>query len=204
MDLKSYLKILGKNWILIVLIIVLFVGTTALLTARQPLTYSASSSIDISRAERNQASVNYYQYDNYYSNLSANSISDNAVGWVSSPSIVAEIYKKAGIKLPKGDLKSLGKIFTAKKKTATAPVIDISYTSENPEQSSNLINAAANVLKEKVEDYNKSSDSGTFQVNTTAPVVIENEKPYAINLFIAAFAGLLVSLGVAFSREALK
>lgn len=204
MDLKEYFRVLGKNWIMMVVIIVLFVVAAVFWTARQPLTYSASASIDISRSENNPSSVGYYQYDSYYTNLSANSISDNVVGWVSSPSIVSEIYKKAGLELPKGDLKSLGKIFTAKKKVSTAPVIDISYTSDNPGQSSTLIDTAANVLKQKVEDYNKNADAGTFQVNTSSPVVIENPKPFSINIFIAAFAGLLISLAVAFTKEALK
>lgn len=204
MDLKAYFRILGKNWILIVIIIVLFVGATLYFTGRQPITYSASASIDISRSEQKQSAVSYYQYDNYYSSLSANSLSDNVVGWVSSPATVAEIYKKANMDLPKGDLKALGKIFTAKKKVASAAVIDISYTSESPEQSSNLVNTATNILKDKVEKYNNNSDTGIFQVNLSSPVVIENAKPYAINIFIAAFAGLLISLAVAFGRESLK
>lgn len=204
MDLKAYLRILGKNWIMIVVVIVVFIGATIYWTGRQPLTYSASASLDISRSEQKQSDVNYYQYDNYYNNLSANSISDNVVGWVSSPATIAEIYKKAGMDLPKGDLKSLSKIFTAKKKVATAPIIDISYTSADADQSSNLINTATNVLKAKVEQYNNNADTKTFQVNLSSPVVIENQKFYAINIFIAAFAGLLISLAVCFGKESLK
>jgi capsular polysaccharide biosynthesis protein len=205
MDLKDYVAILRKNWIFLLVIIIVFGLVAYLFTWKKPITYTATNTIEVAKATQKQQSLPYYEYDNYYTNLSANSISDNMVGWLSSPATVTEIYQKANLELPKGiNVSDLGKTFTAKKKVSTTAVVDISLSSSDSNQASELVSSATSVLKDKVEQYNQSSDTGDFHVIMSSPVVIQDTKSFGINIAIAAFAGLLIGLAVAFGRESLK
>lgn len=205
MDIKDYAAIIKKNWFLLLGIIVVFVIATYLFTAKKATTYESSATIEVVRSQQqDQSKVIYYQYDNYYSGLAASSLSDNMLGWLSSPSTVAEIFKGAGYPVPSGDSKTLAKVFTAKKKLATSAVVDISYTSTDQEKAKKLVKGAANVLEEKIQQYNKVDTSADFNSIAGEPVVVEIPKTYTINVLIAIFTALFVGLSFVFLRESLR
>lgn len=205
MGLAEYLSIIKKYiWVILVTTLV-FALVAYSLTIRQKTNFQSSTGIEISRSETiKQSSVPYYEYDNYYGTQVATTLADNVVGWLSSPAMVAKIFQKAGYPLPPGNLRFLGKIFTAKKQVATSTVINISYSSTDEKQSQKLITAAADVLKKQIESENTSGNSSVFRVNTPDPVVIPAPKPIALNIAIAAIIGLFLSLSFSFLRESLK
>lgn len=205
MEVRDYINILKRNLALIIIATVIFAALALVMTLRQKTTYQSSISIAISSLQATkQSDLPYYQYDNYYATQVATTLSDNVVGWMSSPSMVAEIYQAAGYPLPSGNLRELGKIFTAKKKVATATVIDIGYSSTDDQQSEKLMSATADVLKKQIESNNSANESAKFKADATTPVVIIAPKPYALNIVIAALVGLFISVGVAFLGESLK
>ena len=205
MELGEYLQILRKYIWVIVITTIVFGLAAYLLTIRQKINFQSSTGIEISRVETaKQSSVPYYEYDNYYGTQVATTLSDNIVGWLSSPAMVAEIYQKAGYPLPPGNLRDLGKIFTAKKQAATSTVINISYSSTDKEQSEKLIAAAAEVLKKQIESENANSEGAVFRVSSANPVVIEAPKPIALNTAIAVIIGLFLSVGFSLLKESLK
>jgi len=205
MELNEYLHVLKKYiWVIIVTTVV-FGLVAYILTARQKVSYQASTGLEISRTEAtSQAAVPYYEYDNYYGTQVATTLVDNVVGWLSSPAMVAQIFQKAGYPLPPGNLRDLGKIFTAKKQVATATVINISYASTDQEQSEKLIAAASEVLKNQIENTGSGSDSTAFKVRSVNPVVIATPKPLALNTVIATIIGLFLSVSFSLLRETLK
>ena len=205
MEFADYIRIVKKNLLMIVVVTVLFGLAAGIVTARQDTSYQASTSIEIARLQSvDQNKVGYFQYDDFYATQVATTFSDNVVGWLASPAMVAEIFQKAGYDLPSGNLKDLGKVFTAKKNVATSTVIVVNYFSTDYNKSEKLIATAAQVLKTKIEGYNSSASSAKFSVDVTTPVVIASPKPTALNTVIAAVVGLFISFGVAFLGESLK
>lgn len=205
MEIKEYFQVLRRNWILIVVTIIVFCLVAFLVTKRQPYNYQASSAIEIVRYQtQRQADVLYFQYDNYYANQAASAVSDNAIGWLSSASTVAEIYQKAGYPLPTANIRNLGKTFTLQKKVSTSAVIDVAYSSRDQEQARNLIKTASEVVKERVEQQNKNDTSSVLSVRVNEPVSIADPKLTGLNTAIAGFVGLLMALGIVSIREALK
>lgn len=205
MEFSAFMQIFKKNiWIFLVVVIVFGVVAFAF-TYQKPATYQATSAMEVARSQtQKQSQVPYYEYDNYYNVQVSAGLSDNLVGWLAAPSTVAQIYKNAGYDIPKAKLTDLSKVFTVKKKVASSSVLDVSYTSPDPDKAQNLIKAAMDDLKSKVEQYNKADDSAKFSVNVSDPVVIISPKPTAINTVIAIVIGLLVSVGIAFGKESLK
>jgi capsular polysaccharide biosynthesis protein len=205
MEIKEYFQILRRNWILIVATIIVFCLVAFFVTEKQPYNYQSSSAIEIIRYQsQSQADVPYFQYNNYYANQAAAAVSDNIIGWLSSASTVAEIYQRAGYPLPAASIRALSKTFTIQKKIGTSAVIDVSYSSKNQEQAITLIKTASEVVKERVEQQNKSDTSSILSVRVNEPVSIAEPKPTGLNTSIAGFAGLLVALGIVSIREALK
>jgi len=205
MELTEYYRIIKKNLWLIIITVVVFVAAAWIITQGGAAKYQAGVSLDVAGAPtQRQTEVPYYQYDNYYAALAASAVSDNAIGWLSSPAGVAEVFKGAGYDLPTGDLRTLGKTFTTKKKLANSAVIDIGYTSDSTDKSERLIREAAHILKSKIEATSQSGATAKFIVSVSDPVVITEKKQVALNALIAALVGLFISLGVVFTRHQLK
>lgn len=205
MDIKDYAEIIKKNLWIIISIVIVFMLATLVFTLRKAPDFQATATMEVIRTQnQNQSKVSYYQYDNYYSGLAANSLSDNMLGWIASPSTVADVFKKTNYPLPSGDLKSLAKIFTAKKHQAISSVVDVSYDSSDKTKAKILVQAATDILREKIDQYNSVDQSTDFNSIVNNPVVVEAPKTYTLNLLIAAFAGLLIGLSFAFVREALR
>lgn len=204
MEINQYYDLIKKNLLFILSVVVVFVGLAMYMTARKPIDYQSSTSVEVTRTQKNsQKDVDYYQFDNYYSVMVGASVSDNILSLITSPSVVAEIYQKAGYELPKGDVKDLGKTFTAKKKVNTSAVIDISYSNSDKEKAERMIETVSDVLRNKVSDYNRATETADFSLISNKPVVIEGTKPFAINGVIAGLASLFVALTIVFLREAL-
>ena len=205
MEFADYLNVFKKNWILIVCSMIVLGSIAFILTVRQPTTYQASAALEVNKQQTvKQTDVSYYEYDNYYNVQAAAAFSDNIVGWMSAPATVAEIFKSAGIDLPRGDLVSLSKIFTAKKSLATSSVITIAYSSTDPDQAKKLIKTANEVMTNKISQYNTADTSAKFTVVTSEPVVVVAPKQITINTVIAVVVGLLLATGLAFAKESVK
>lgn len=205
MDFTEYLNVFKKNWILIIVFMVIFGALAFVLTNRQATTYQSSIALEVNKQQDvKQSNVSYYQYDNYYNVQAAAAFSDNIVGWMTAPSTAAEIFKDAGYDLPKGDLVSLGKEFVAKKNLATSSVVNITYSSTDPDKAEKLIKTAAKTMSDKVSQFNTTESGAKFSVFTSDPVVVVVPKQTTVNTVVAVIVALLLCTGISFARESLK
>lgn len=190
---------------MIVAATILFAALALVVTWKRPVSYQSSSAIEVTRYPiMKQAEVNYFQYDNFYNTQVATTFANNLVGWSSAPSIVAQTYKEAGYEVPPVSIRDLGKTFTAKKKTDGSSVVDLSYTSKDAIMAQKMMVTLTEVLKEKIEDSNKTDASAKFSVNSSDPVIVANPKTYTLNAVIAALFGIFLSVSLAFIRESTK
>jgi len=189
----------------VILITLAFATVTYIVSVTKPPTYQSSASLEVSRFEKkSQGDVPYFQYDNYYSYQTASAASDNLIGWIMSAATVAEVYEKAGYDVPNSSLKDLAKTFTAIKAVGTSAVVSISYSAQDKNKSTKMVSTATEVLKDKIENYNNVSDQNVFSVQSSNPFTIVAPKMEVLNTVIAAFIGLLLSVGTASIREAIR
>ncbi len=205
MEITDYIAMIKKNAVVFVVMIVLFGGLTGYFTAISKPMYQTSVAIDIIRHQsQKQTDVDYFQYDNYYNTQAAGAISNNVAGWLSSASVVSEIFTSTGYERPVGSLRDIGKIFTAKKKVTDSSVIDVSYSSEDSVKAEKLIRKVGEIVKVKVAEYNRTDSSGTFEVFVSEPVVVETPKMTALNIIVASIIGLFFAFSYASIKESLK
>jgi len=197
MSLAELIEGLRKNiWILLFLVILL-TSAGLLATWRLPQTYEAGSLTTAVRTSTiSQANVDYYLFDDYYAIQSGAFIADNIVSWLSSAPSVVSIYQIANLPLPTKNMKSLGKIFEAKKLSATSNVVTYKTTSTDEAEAKKLVESANKFVSQLVVDINsKQKEQGAqFVLNYSDTAVVKVPKAYALNGFLGGLLGLLIGL----------
>lgn len=195
MTTAQFLKILRKELFKILLVVLVFAGLTYVVSKTKPPVYEAATTVSVNpKTLLKQSQVNFYLYDNYYAIQAAGAIADTISAWVQSPGIVAQIYDKAGIVLPKGDAQKLSRIFATKKETEKVNVLTISTRSEDRDLVKKLVETASEVVKNEMTKLNEAQPTTQFDANFTPPVVITLPSKDLIYAVIAGVIGFLLAL----------
>jgi len=192
MELRDYIKIISKYKV-IFWTVVLLCGISALVWSTvQPKSYLASNTYTLNKASTlKQNDISFYLYDNYYNVQSAALFSQIVTNWFESPSLVQEVYQKAGIPVPQVSQRKLSKTFKAiREEPAT---INVSLTGTNKEELQKLLNAASLVLQEKTDELGKNSEN-TYELAKFTPIVTDNNPNLILNSIIGLFAGLFLGI----------
>lgn len=203
MELKDYLKIIGKFKFIFCTIVILC-GVSALVwTKLQPKSYLASNTYTVNKASSsNQKDVSFYLYDNYYNVQSAALFSQIVTTWFESPSLVKEVYQKAGLPVPSVSQKKLSKTFKAVR--AEPATINVTITGTNKDELEKLLNSASNVLQSKADELSKNGEN-IYELAKFSPVVTDNSPNLLLNaiigLFAGIFLGIIVTLGIEYFKE---
>lgn len=202
MELRDYFKIIGKN-LMVFLIIVVLGGLSAFWwTKVQPKSYLASTTVTVNKGSSlKQKEINYYLFDNYYNVQSSALFSQIVVSWFESPSLVRDIYQKAGLTLPDIAQNKLAKTFRAARQEPAT--INVSIGGTNKADLEKLINAATVVLQEKTNELGQNSDS-FYQLATFTPIVSGNNPNIVLNTLVGLIAGLIIGLFVTLGIEYFK
>jgi len=203
MELRDYFKMVGRHKV-IFWVVVILCGLSALLwTTAQPKSFLASTTFTVNKASTlMQKDANYYLYDNYYNVQSAGLFSQIVTTWFSSPSLVTEIYQKAGLTVPATSQKKLARTFKA---VRTEPAtINVSITGTNRDDLAKLISASADVLQEKTNELSKDNET-VYEIAKFAPVISDNNQSVSLNTIIGLIAGLFLGavlvLGIEYFKE---
>ena len=191
MELKEYLILIKKSkWLVIGLsLIAAIIAYT--LSYFKPVVYDASVSFAVNRI--NREATTQYQYDGYYAIQASDLVSQTVVSWFSTPSVVKEIYAKAGINPTFNSLDKYATLFNTKKYSGQN--IGVKFTEKEESAAEKVTQAAVDVISQKVLDLNKSSEAKALFEAVPSPAVIVAAKPNIIlNTIIAFLAGLLVAL----------
>jgi len=203
MELREYFKIIGKHWLAFVLsIIVLTLGTFIYLKT-QPKTYLASTTLTVNKASAiKQSQVSYYIYDNYYNVQSSQLFSQIVTSWFSSPSVITEIYNKAGVTVPNIAQSKLSKTIKALRQEPAT--INVSLVNANRDDAGKLIDAAALVMQEKTDELGRTDKENVYDIVKFDSVVTDNKVDFKLDLIIAfvisILFGVVLALGIEYFR----
>lgn len=204
MELRDYLKLIGRSWVTIVIISVIGAGLAVAWAATRPTKYESSVTMVVNKPNTiPQRDVDYFQYDKYYSIQASSLFADTLSSLLSSPSTAQEIYTKAGLPVPDVNLTKLGRIF--KPKRSQPATITLAVTEDDKTDAEKLINAAVAVMQDKTAEQHKGDDPDHyFTLISGAVATAEVKQDMALNLVVGLLAGLILSLIIVFLRDYLR
>lgn len=203
MELRDYIKIIGKNFWVFIIIVVLSAVFAFGFTKTRPTTYTSSTTFTVNKGSvLKQSQSNYYLFDNYYNVQSAALFSQIVQLWFESPALVTEVYQKAGITLPDVSQKELGKTFKAVRDEPA--IINVSVSGPDKDQLQKLMNSAYTVLQAKTNELG-SNDTSFYQLAKFEPVVTKDQPSLLLNTAIGLISGIilgvLITLAIAYFKE---
>jgi len=198
-ELRDYIRVLRKNWILIVLLTLVGVAAAAVFSVLQTPQYSASSKVFVSTS--NGQTVSELQQGNTFTVQRVKTYSDLAT----TPIVLLPVIADLELNMPADAL--------AQKVSASAPldtsVIEIGVTDADPVRASEIANAVAESLTSVVETIEKpETDGATSPVKLTLVQVAEvPSAPVSprvlLNVVLGGLVGLVLGIAVAVLRETL-
>jgi len=204
MELRDYLKIIGRSWGIIAGITIVVMILVGIWSVAQPLKYDASIAVAVNKPNVvPQRGASYFQYDKYYSIQASSLYADTLTAWLSSPSTAKAVFEKAGLPVPNVNLRKLGRIFKPRRLPPVSLIV--TYTDVDKDKAEKLVNASVAVLQDRADQQRKNDDPDQyFTLLTDSTVVAENKQDLALNLVIALVGGLILGLIAAFLREYLR
>jgi capsular exopolysaccharide synthesis family protein len=199
-DLRDYIRILRKSWVLIVVSTLGFIGAASVYSLLQTPTYSATSKVFVST--QSSGSTSELAQGNSFTVQRVKTYSD----LVSTPIVLLPVIANLSLNITSAQLS--GKV------TASAPldtsIIDITVIDTDPIRAAETANAISASLTAVVETIETPEVEGAIspvkltpaQEANVAAVPVSPNVP--LNIALGALVGLALGLGIAVLRETLE
>lgn len=205
MELPNYLSVIKKQWVIILLTLLIVFGGSLIFTSTQKANFEGSTSLWITPVSSiGKKDVPYYEYDSYYTIQAGQLYASTIANWIKNPDVVSEIYTRAGLDLNITKLKDVDKIIKVTVGTGTTSnmVVNLKITHSNHDELQNLISSAIQLSQEKTQNFNSQSQQKiTFNLSGSDPIIIRNQSNYLINGLIGLVAGLILGIFFAYLKE---
>lgn len=188
------------RWFIIILTIVGLV-TSLTYALLKPAYYDTSLSFAINRINRQETPD--YQYDGYYAIQAADLFSQTVMSWLLTPSVLLEMYKKAGIDPKIASLET----FTARFKTKqySPQNIVVRYKERDYQTADKIAGAIVSVVEERAAAANQTVDQKAFfEVVGAKPVIVKRSPVVWLHALLGFIAGFLLSSVLAYTIEYLR
>jgi capsular polysaccharide biosynthesis protein len=186
MELRDYIGILKRHFIVFIAIIILTTVAAYAFTKMKPDSYTAQTTITVTNTSNlKQSQVNYYLFDNYYKNQSALLFSQTVSKWYVSDSFLNQVYQKAGI----DNANSANSKFNVG--ASVTPTLTVSITGKDKSELTNMVNSSVEVVQSETDKINKVSDS-SFTISSFAPTVAQNNPGTKLNTIIGFISGIIL------------
>ncbi len=200
MELKDYLKIIKKRYLLILVVTILVGASAFVFTFRRSVVYETSLSLLITRST-SQVTQDY-KYDGYYAIKAAELFSDTVKQWLESPEVVVEIYKRAEIDLGLESLRKLRKKFKAYK--MSSQYVEVRFKASQKEEAQKISGVIPSVLQSRAQQLTWDSKDLSFYIKAASPVIVENKPKPLFNGLIGLISGFVLGIFVVFFKEYLR
>ncbi|MCI1676111.1 MAG: polysaccharide biosynthesis tyrosine autokinase [Ancrocorticia sp.] len=200
MELREYLAIFRKNWILILLSTLLVTGAAAVYSLTATPQYQAKTELFVSVRSGDASTGDLSQGSNF-----ARQAVTSYVSVVTSSIVLDEVIKELDLDTTSTEL--------AKQVEASSPtntvLIDISYTDPDPEKAARVTNTIGTVFANVVSDELENSSDGSqarVQLQTIEPAQVPDapvSPKVARNLTLGLLLGLFLGIGIAVLRAVL-
>ncbi|WP_065570915.1 polysaccharide biosynthesis tyrosine autokinase [Microbacterium oleivorans] len=198
MELSDYIRVLRKNWLIIVVLTLVGLGAAAAYSLTRTPVYESSSSVAVSTQTGGTAS-DIQQGANF-----AQTRINTYVGLVTTPIVLNPVIADLDLGVTAD---TLGKQITASSALNTT-IITITATDPDPVVAANLANQAAASLSKVVPEIEPEIGEGGSPVRLTRvsdaqPALAPSSPNVPLNLALGALVGLALGIGLAVLRTVL-
>lgn len=193
MELKEFFKKLNTYKFTFFLIVFSVVGLVVTYLLVQPVRYVTVLSLHVGRTHSDEQ-IQEYQYDDFYRLQADEKFADTLVRWLSSPSIVADIYSGVGKNISIPSEHQLPKIFKAKR--LSSQYIEIRYTTSTKKIAQDLAISLEKVINQRTENLNVESKKNIawFRVVVERPITYPYYIPWIQVLLGSLAVGIVFGL----------
>ncbi|WP_336661908.1 polysaccharide biosynthesis tyrosine autokinase [Leucobacter sp. USHLN154] len=201
MELRDYVRILHKNWILIVAIALLGLCGGAVASILTTPQYEASTQLYVSVRNETQASGDLVQGSNF-----ARQSVQSYVNIVGTESVLGPVVEELGLTETSASL--------AKRVAASTPLntslVDVTVTDDDPVQAAEIANAVgasfSNLVQDQLEVIESADAVSPVKMTMVQPATVP-EAPVSprvpMNLALGALVGLALGVGISVLRTVL-
>lgn len=200
MELREYVRILHKNWVLIVAITLVGICAAAGVSLLMKPTYEAESQMFVSVRSDTQGSSELVQGSNF-----ARQSVQSYVNVVKTETVLGPVIEDMGLEETTGQL--------AERVNASAPadtsLIDLSVEDEDPERAAAIANAVSESLINVVQDeleFSGNGEASPVKLTAVQPAVVPESAVsprIPLNLALGAILGLAIGIAAAVLRTVL-
>lgn len=148
MELRDYILILVKRWVVFVGIFAVILGMFTWAAFQDEPKYEAVASISVLKESEVPVEAAGYEFDNFYNLQATGLITDLMLGWLEESATVQQIYAAAEVPLPEGDIKNYDKLILYKKLHGTSVLVISEHAEQEPAE--RLAKTAVRVLADRV------------------------------------------------------
>lgn len=178
------------KWLVVICVLVPTI-TAILFATTRPDTYTTSLAFTVNRI--NKQATTEYQFDGYYALQASDLFAETVVSWFLTPSVIVEMYDRAGLDPQAESLGSLTSRFKIKKYSSQNIVVK--FTSLTNEEASKLSDAVVAVVEEKAAALNQSADrKALFEAAGSKPVIVQDSKGTLLAGVVGIVLGTFLSL----------
>ena len=190
--------IISKYRWLIISLIVLAVVASLIFSLTSPKYYDSSISFAINRINRQTTAE--YQYDGYYAIQASDLFSQTVMSWCMTPSVLLEIYQKAGTDPMIVSLEDLSARFKTKKYSPQNIVVR--FKERDTQTAEKIGQAIIETVQSKASVSNQTSDNqALFEVVGSKPVIVEKKPNLWLNVIIGFLSGVILGIIIAYLTD---
>jgi capsular exopolysaccharide synthesis family protein len=198
MELSDYIRILRKNWLVVLLLTVLGLGAATAFTLTRTPVFESSSTVFVSTQAGGTAAE--LQQGSTFTQARINTY----VGLATAPVVLDPVI--AGLDLTT-DATSLADEVKASA-AVNSTLITVTVTNPSPAEAANIANAVADSLATVIPQLEPESNTGSSpirlsRVRDAEPAAQPSSPNVPINLTLGALVGLALGVGTAFLRTVL-
>lgn len=198
MELSDYIRVLRKNWLVILVLTVLGLGAATAYTLTRTPTYESSSTIFVST--QGGSTTAELQQGSSFTQARINTY----VGLVTTPAVLNRVISSLGLAMTAEVLSTEIKATAALNST----LINVTVSNSSAAEASDIANAIADSLATVVPQLEPAVDGGSSPVRLTRvtdaqPALNPTSPNVALNLLLGTLIGLALGVGLAVLRTTL-
>ncbi|MCH7492262.1 hypothetical protein IID19_01555 [Patescibacteria group bacterium] len=188
------------KWLIILVTLAGLVGSLIFVYLK-PAYYDTSIAFSINRTIIQDTEE--YQYDGYYAIQAADLFSQTVMSWFLTPSVLLEIYEKAGIDPEISSIEEITSRFKARKYSPQNIVVR--YKERDSETATKIATAIISVIEHRGSLANQTIDEQSlFEVKGATPVIVKRTPVIWLVGLIGLISGFVLSTVAAYSIEYLR
>lgn len=157
----------------------------------KPAVFDTSISFSINRINRQKTAE--YQYDDYYAIQASDLFSQTVMSWFMTPSVLLEIYDKAGVDPQIKSINSFTSRFKIKKYSPQNIVVR--FQERDDKTAEQISDSILSVISQKATVSNQDADNKSlFEVKGAKPVIVQTKPLLWLFTLIGLVSGFVLSL----------